>query len=230
MILRTEWRTPRNVAQPDQRRASANDWGQYVLPHFSYVEFSRGQLVLDLGCGHGEQLLALRDRGCVAIGIDSDWRSLVACSGEGSAVARGVGEALPVRTGSVDGVVCKAVLPYTDEFRTLAELARVLKKDGVAQCCYIGAGYYLRYLLIGPRWKYRFYGLRTLLNSCLVRLTGFRLPGFLGDTVYQTRPKLGRLYKAVGLRLLEDTPAPTFLGLPVFIYHAIAKCDASSRA
>src|SRR5262245_13729205 len=200
-----------------------DDWQHYVLPHYSYVEFARGQRILDLGCGEGEQLVALRERGCVAIGIDPYWPTLLVCRRSGSTVAQAIAEALPLRTDSVDGVVCKGVIPYTDEPRAFSELARVLRDRGVAYCAYLGPGYYLRYLLVGPTWKHRVYGLRTLLNTWILRLTGKRLPGFLGDTVYQTRSVLAPLSPRVGFRLRRDTPAPRFMGLAVFIYRSVEK-------
>jgi hypothetical protein len=137
-------------------------------------------------------------------------------------------EALPFRTGSLDGLICKVVLPYTDETHALGEFARVLAPHGIAFVCSHGPGYYLGYLLVAPAWKERFYGLRTIVNTWLYAVSGRRLPGFLGDTVYQTRGRLDRAYRRLGLRLVDDTRSPSFMGLPVFIYQRLERAQKPS--
>ena len=132
-------------------------------------------------------------------------------------------EEIPLESAAVDGVVCNVVLPYTDERRTIREIGRILKDAGVGVCCYHGIGYYLRYMLAGTSWKFRFYGLRALVNTWLYAVTGMRLPGFLGDTLYQSRRRLTRYYRESHLRLRQTHRSRTFLGCPVFIYHTIQK-------
>jgi len=199
------------------------DWQPYVLKDYCFTGFAPGQRVLDIGCGDGTQLEELALRGCRALGIEPGWASLVECRARGLFVLLAFAEALPIRSRSLDGVVCKGVIPYTNEARAVGESRRVLKPGGIGHFCYLGAGYYLRYLLAGPSWKYRFYGLRTLVNTWLRRLAGLRLPGFLGDTVYQSRWRVGGLYREHGFQLRQDIPSPTFLGFPVFIYQAVEK-------
>ncbi len=82
--------------------------------------------------------------------------------------------------------------------------------------------------MTAPAWKLRFYGLRTIANTWLYAALGWRLPGFLGDTVYQTRRRLCRAYRRLGLRVIDDTPAPDFLGLPVFIYQKLERAEMPS--
>src|SRR5439155_8442178 len=94
-------------------------------------------------------------------------------------VIQGKGERLPFLSGSFDGVICKVVLPYTNERTTIGEIGRVLRRGGTAYVVSHGAGYYLRYLLQPPRFLHRVYGVRTLLNTWLWATTGSRLPGFL---------------------------------------------------
>jgi hypothetical protein len=134
---------------------------------------------------------------------------------------------MPFRGQAFDGVVCKVVVPYTDEARVLVEIARLLKPAGAARVCCHGAGYYLRYLLCHTSdWKFRIYGLRSLVNTWVYALLGKRLPGFVGDTLYQSRRRLRNYYRACHLRLVEEHPSPTFLGFPVFIYHVVEKVAA----
>jgi SAM-dependent methyltransferase len=196
---------------------------QYVLSDYSFVRFPPGARVLDLGCGDGLELAGLSSHGATAIGVDPYWPSLKECRRQQLRVAQARAEELPIRNLSLDGVLCKGVVPYTDEQRAFSEINRVLKSGAPAYCVYLGAGYYLRYFLYWHYWKYNFYGLRVLLNTWLFTLTGLKLPGFLGDTVYQTRRQVARYYKRNGLELVSDVPARTFLGFPVFIYQAVRK-------
>lgn len=47
---------------------------------------------------------------------------------------------------------------------------------------------------------------------------GKHFPGFLGYTLYQSRRRLLRYYKAANLELVRDFPSSKYLGYPVFIY------------
>ncbi len=196
-------------------------WSPYILHDYTFSDFSAGARVLDVGCGQGTHLKQAAERGCWVAGIELDDDALAACKRRGLTVVQARAEALPFRSGSLDGVICKVVLPYTDEARALGEFARILKHHGTACVEYHGLGYYVRYLLLGPGLKFRIYGLRAIVNSWLYAAIGRRFPGFLGDTIYQSRPRLGRAYRRLGLRVIEDTRAPAFLGLPVFIYQRL---------
>jgi ubiquinone/menaquinone biosynthesis C-methylase UbiE len=200
-----------------------DDWSRYVIDDYDFVRFPVGARVLDIGCGDGVQLEELERRGAIGVGLEVDRKALADADRRGFAVMEAQAEQLPVRTSSLDGVICKGVIPYTHEPPAFREIFRVLKPNGIAHCCYLGAGYYLRYLLTGPGLGFRLYGLRTLLNSWLFGLTRRHLPGFLGDTVYQSRARLRRYYSELGLALREDQPSPTFLGFPVFIYHRLER-------
>lgn len=199
------------------------DWQGYVLKDYGFTEFAPKKLVLDIGCGDGTQLQDLSRRECRALGIEPDWASLVDCRKQGLTVLQALAEHLPVKSASLDGVVGKGVIPYTEEPRAFGEIGRVLRAGGIGHFCYLGAGYYLRYLLAGRSWKFRFYGLRSLVNTWLCAVTGKRLPGFLGDTVYQSRRRIATHYRNNRFRLLQNSPSPTFLGFPVFIYHSVEK-------
>ena len=125
------------------------------------------------------------------------------------------------------GVICKVVLPYTDEDRAIKEISRILKPGGKCYLICHGAGYYLRYLLINASWKVRFYGLRSLVNTWVWVVTRLRLPGFLGDTIYQSRRRLNGHFRANGLSIVSDQQAKRFLGLPVFTAQVIQKREST---
>jgi ubiquinone/menaquinone biosynthesis C-methylase UbiE len=135
----------------------------------------------------------------------------------------GAAEDLPVESESFDGVVCKVVLPYTDERKAIAEWARVLRPGGRVRAAYHGAGYYLRCIETGPDFLFRLYGIRSLVNTWWYALTDRRLPGFIGDTIYQSTKRLIQYYAEFGLALERETPAPTYRRKPVFIYHELLR-------
>ena len=110
--------------------SSPFDWQFYVLKDYSFTEFARKALVLDIGCGEGLQLRDLVKRECRAFGIEPDWMSLAECRKQGLSVVHAVAEELPVKGESVNGVICKGVLPYTDEPRAFREIHRILKPGG----------------------------------------------------------------------------------------------------
>lgn len=199
------------------------DWFGYVLKSYSFVEYAPEMRVLDVGCGTGAELQELRRRGCLGFGIDPQWEAVVNCRRQGLRVLQACAEQMPFKNASLDGLICKGVIPFTEEPLALREIGRVLKAGAVSRLMYVCAGYYLRFLLFGPTWQFRFYGLRTLLNTWLYAVTGRRLPAFLGDTIYQSRPRVAPYYHKNKLRLWRESLSRTFLGFPVFIYHDIQK-------
>ncbi|HXH05504.1 MAG TPA: class I SAM-dependent methyltransferase [Vicinamibacterales bacterium] len=204
-------------------------WAAYLLPDFPFTEFPTGARVLDVGFGEGDQLRRLRDAGCRVVGLEPDPALARRVRREGYAVCRGTAERLPFRAAAFDGVLCKVVLPYTDERRAIGELARVLRPGGCARLACHGLGYPLRYLFSAASWKQRVYGARTIANTLVYALLGRRLPGFLGDSLYQSRRRLQASYRQAGLMLIEDPEAPRFLGAPVFIYHTVRKAPSAEH-
>ncbi len=198
-------------------------WDPYILKAYDHTQFEQGMVVLDLGCGDGTQLKRLSKVGCKAVGLDPDRGALPKSWQHDFWVGQGVAEELPFRHRAFDGVLCKGVLPYTDERRAVGEIGRVLRPRGVVQLMSVGAGYYLRYLLLGPSWRARFYGGRALVNTWFYALTGWQLPGFLGDTIYQSRARLQQTFEQNQLEVIDDTPAPTFLRRPVLIYQRLRR-------
>lgn len=195
----------------------------YHLHEFSHFEFPPASRVLDVGCGPGEQMLELLRRGHEPVGIDPDPECVETVRSYELEAVQGFAEHLPFADASFDGVISKVVLPYTKSAIAMKEIARVLKPGGRARFSFHGAGYFLLYAMQHPNWKTRIYGARSLVNGWSYAVTGQRLPGFLGDTIYQSRTRLNRYYRRLGLELLEDPAAPKFMGFPVFIYQAVRK-------
>jgi len=199
-----------------------NDVNRYALLDYDFVNFAPGMRVVDIGCGKGRQLQKLAARGCVATGVEPNQERLGMCAEQGLEAVAGNAERLPFADASFDGAICKGVIPFTAEPVAFHEVARVLKPGAIAQFCYLGAGFYLRLLLLGSGgWlKQRVYGFRVFINTWLFALTGRVLPGYWGDTIYQSRRRLRKYYLENRFTLLRETPSKKFLGLPVFIYHA----------
>ena len=203
------------------------EWEGYY-PEGSRIHFSPGMLVLDVGCGYGYQMKELLEQGNSVIGLDPDLSALIGCRSKGLAVLRAQAERVPLQDSSLDGILCQVVLPYTREEEVIGEFGRLLRPGGKCYLTCHGAGYSLRYILCSPVLKHRFYGLRTLVNTWLWVLTGRRLPGFLGDTIYQSGTRLARYFRENDLTLLEDIPSKRFLGLPVFTFQTIEKAPQAA--
>jgi SAM-dependent methyltransferase len=203
--------------------ASATDWDGYIAADFVFADYPPGSRVLDVGFGGGEQMKKLMSRGCRAFGIEYDPGLAARAAASGLPVSRAQAEHLPFASASLDGLLCKVVIPYTDEARAIAEIGRVLRPGAVARVSYHGLGYSLRYLLTERNWKRRVYGARVILNTWVYAVSGRRLPGFWGDTVYQSRTRLRRYYERSGLELLDERPPGRFAGAPVFLYHTLRR-------
>ena len=203
--------------------AQVCEWADYIDQEFVFADFPAGSRVLDIGFGTGEQMRRIGARGCRSVGLEIDPGLARKGRLAGLAVCRAQAEHLPFRTASMDGVVCKVVIPYTDEEKAVSEIARVLRPGGTARVSYPGGGDFLRYLLADWDWRRRVYGLRTMVNTFFYALTGSRLSGFLGDTLYQSERRLRQYYAGHGLEIVEARPSAGFAGAPVFIYHVLRR-------
>src|SRR5215207_9628115 len=108
-------RLPQEIRQARGSGLDPTDWSYFTLPTFDFAAFPPGSRVLDVGCGSGEQLRMLRKKGIEAIGIEPRQEVVKTLVAEGYDVRRGVAEQLPLSDASCDGLICKVVVPYTDE-------------------------------------------------------------------------------------------------------------------
>lgn len=97
-------------------------------------ELRSGEKVLDLGCGSGAFLVALKELGAVGIGVDLSEAALcLARERDPELDVRQIAAdgSIPVETGSVDLIWCSEVLEHiADTGYMLTEMRRVLKRDG----------------------------------------------------------------------------------------------------
>jgi SAM-dependent methyltransferase len=197
-------------------------WDAYTLSG-TQAQFVAGSRVIDVGCGQGKELAQIAEQGCLGVGLDVDADALAGCWRSKLTVVLAQAEFMPFRAASFDGLICSVAIPYTDEARVMNEIGRILKPGARGYFCYHGFGYFLRYILVGPTFKMRFYGIRSVLNTWFYRIAGRRLSGFWGDTLYQCHGRLLKYYRREGLRLVQPRTGKRFLGLPVFLYHTVEK-------
>ena len=104
---------------------------------FDAVDPRNGERVLDVGCGRANDAMDLARRGGSCLGLEPSETMLyyakrdIAKDGTGVALLRGIGEDMPLKSHSVDKVVCKGALDHfpTPE-RAIIEMARVVKPGG----------------------------------------------------------------------------------------------------
>lgn len=96
----------------DEEYVSVNQ--AFYLPHFAGLP-----RVVDLGCGRGEFLGELRDRGAEVLGVDLDATALAACSEKNIAVERAdIFEFLArQQDNSWDGIMCAHVIEHLPPLR-----------------------------------------------------------------------------------------------------------------
>jgi glycosyltransferase involved in cell wall biosynthesis/SAM-dependent methyltransferase len=107
-----------------------------ALARRSIGQFSHpfaGARVLDLGCGHGYDTLAMRAAGATVVPLDMDGAKLVATGHPLSGSLRGDATRLPFPDATFDGIYCSNLLEHTPETPPVFdEIERVLKPGGWA--------------------------------------------------------------------------------------------------
>ena len=105
-----------------------------VLMERYLPERGDGLSLLDIGCGTGHHMSSLRERGFTVAGVDGseDMLAHARANNPGAQVLHADVEEIPFPDSSFDFIVCIEVLRYLpDSFRSIQEMARVLKPGGV---------------------------------------------------------------------------------------------------
>jgi SAM-dependent methyltransferase len=144
-LARLAWRRPQADAHFD---AVSDVYDAQLAPHIRALVVDRkiehmvaalpplmGLAALDIGCGLGWYLDALRARGVRVTGLDSSFAQARAARRSGGAVARASATALPFRTGSFDFAYAVNIIHHLEDRewqrQAFAEAARVLKPGGI---------------------------------------------------------------------------------------------------
>jgi SAM-dependent methyltransferase len=168
-----------------------------------YIAISSDSRILDLGSGVGSFVVACRQRGLRAFGLEPDR------IGQGAKITSiqiarrrllvpvfvsGVGEALPFPNACFDFVVMNQVIEHVaDQSTVVREAARVVREGGVI---YIACPNYLRFH--EPHYKI-FWAplLPKILGRMYLRLRG-RSPAMLNQLTYTTNRRLRKLLAELG--------------------------------
>lgn len=111
--------------------AQNQDDPRRIMPTFE----DRHETILDIGCGIGQTfvasgLAAKNDRRLIGVDIDQEALSYGVKNFDGICFIRSSAAELPLADNSVDMVVSRVSLPYTDIPVVLREIKRVLKPGG----------------------------------------------------------------------------------------------------
>lgn len=171
--------------------------------------------VLDIGCGAGQELIPFLEKtGADCFGIDAAdelgavGSKLFAAHGfsDRFALFRALAENLPFAPASFDVVLCRVALPYMNNRRAIAEVARVLRGGGVFLLKTHAPAFYTA--MVRERWKtlslkQLAYPLICLAGSAWHQTTGWQLEkGFWkGKEVFQTEKFLQKECAKNGLRI-----------------------------
>lgn len=175
--------------------------------------------VLDVGCGSGQEMLPFIDKGAVGFGLDyvpetgQVGRRMYKERNRDGRVAfvRGSGDALPLKDGSVDVVICRGAIMFMDNERALSEFSRVLSKGGRLFLMFQTPAYYwwkFRNGLIKGNLLSSVHAIRVLYAGMFFHITGRQPQGRLtaGGEVYETAKYVVSTCERYGLRKIGEMP------------------------
>lgn len=172
--------------------------------------------VLDIGCGAGQELLPFVEcKAAFGVAIDIEpevgraGRDLLASINPNIRVAfvRGGAETLPFISNSFDVVVCRLALPYTNNIKTVAEIARVLRMDGRVFLKIHHLRYYLRDLhksITSVDLPLLVHTTRVLLAGFFYHITGYQPRTFPSSETFQTLSLLRKELLKAGLHIVNE--------------------------
>jgi ubiquinone/menaquinone biosynthesis C-methylase UbiE len=175
--------------------------------HVSPPVVAPDKVILDLGCGAGQTLIAAY-AGQRAVGIDLDLDALkfgreLGC---GAPLICGRAEALPFRDNCFDLVIARSSLQYTDLKRSLPEIRRVLTPGGEAWMLVdsFGAVWNIRKGWHLKAWLHFLY---VVVNSVMFRAMGRQIPLIKGRyEIFHTKKSLRTVLDSEGFSDIRIEP------------------------
>ena len=197
---------------------------RYLL--FNAVKDLQTERVLDVGCGAGQELFPFLEKtkaNCFGIDIAPEigqiTKEVFKQNPNANRVffVRSQGEKLPFADASFDVILCRVALPYMNNVQTIAEVARILKPNGVFLLKIHAPAFYFgmipeRLKTLNP--KQLAYPIICLAAGAWHSLTGKQLEkGFWkGKETFQTRSFLAKEFAKNNMRIereLSDTNVQT---------------------
>ncbi|MGI9056361.1 MAG: class I SAM-dependent methyltransferase [Pyrinomonadaceae bacterium] len=197
---------------------------------FDAVKHLNIERVLDVGCGAGQELFPFLEKTnafCVGIDIADELGKITneifnpKAFSDRANFARSKGESLPFANESFDVVLCRVALPYMNNRLTIAEVARILKPNGVFLLKTHAPPFYSAMLkerikTLNP--KQIAYPLICVAGSIFHLVSGKQLEkGFWqGKEIFQTRGFLEKEFEKNGLEIKDELSdsnplSPSFL-------------------
>ena len=93
--------------------------------------FKNISLVVDIGCGQGDFLTQAKELRINAEGIDDKEFWVTRCVKKGLKAKKGSIFEIPYDDNSVDGIFLQSVLEHTDPVKSMKEISRVIKNEGI---------------------------------------------------------------------------------------------------
>ena len=93
--------------------------------------FKNIPLVVDVGCGQGDFLTQAKELRINAEGIDDKDFWVTRCVKKGLKVKKGSIFEIPYDDNSVDGIFLQSVLEHADAVKSMKEISRVIKNEGI---------------------------------------------------------------------------------------------------
>ncbi len=172
---------------------------------------------LDVGCGAGQELLPFATTGASVVGVDVSTEAASVGRHSFQAVPRAIvaflqaaAEHLPFQSGSFDVVISRLSLPYTDNRRALAEMARVLRPDGLLLIKIHHGRYYMQKLsrgLLRGQWLSAVHAARILVSGAIYHLLGRQIRNrVVTHETFQTEWMMRRELRRLGLEIRQTMP------------------------
>lgn len=173
-----------------------------------YSSLPRNPLILDLGSGVGNFVVACRKRGLRAFGVEPDRigqgssLSSLQIAGkrlDSGAFAAASGEQLPFADATFDLVVLNQVIEHVqDQTSVLSEALRVLKPRGAI---YVACPNYLRFY--EPHYKVLFFPLMPKFLASFYLRMRHRNPVLLRQLTYTTNRRVRKLLRKLNVRFID---------------------------